>query len=82
MFYGAGQEVGVLEDGATQTRLCSREGRTCTRRQTEQPAQQRVPRVTHKVQERARGSAEPGGQRTGGTREGGVAGQGLGHKRM
>lgn len=41
----------------------------------------RVPRVTHKVQEGARGSAEPGGQRTGGTREGGVAGQGLGHKR-
>ena len=41
----------------------------------------RVPRVTHKVQEGARGSAEPGGQCTGGTREGGVAGQGLGHKR-
>lgn len=47
---------------------------TCT-------ANRQVPRVTHKVQERARGSAEPGGQRTGGTREGGVAGQGLGHRR-
>lgn len=66
MFYGTGQEVGVLEDGATQTRLCSREGRTCTRRQTEQPAQQRVPRVADKVQERASGSAELGAQGTGG----------------
>lgn len=46
----------MLEDGATQTRLCSQQGEHVQEgRQPEQPAQQQtVPRVTHKVQERAR----------------------------